>query len=259
MLLSALFRNAPKRGLPHACHVLCSPVLGHLRASRRWRCVSSIPSARGTAPATPGASTTRASTTKSSTTRATTTRTRTWRGADGRRSGFAFAARAAPEALGAEHERLEEEAQLAVFDVVAIAVAQRRGDVIASHSSSKGRRPEPRKGREAEGRPLRGEDDGPRPGGRAAGLPGSFPGSRAGATTRRAWSEERSDDRSEHRSCTHATLRRQCQRLKKPRPMAAVTAWCDTCHADEKVEHRGEDAGGDVRRRPLATRRDRPW
>ncbi len=206
-----------------------------------------------TARATPEVSTT----TKSSTTRSTATRTWTWRGAKGRRSGFAFAVHAAPEVSGAEHERLRKEEQLAVFDVVA--VDQRRGDVIASHSSSKGRRPEPRKGREAEGRPLRGEDDGPRPGGRTAGLPGSFPGSRAGATTRRAWSEERSDDRSVHQSCSRASSRRQCQRLQKPRPKAAEMAWDAACLADEKVEHRDEDAGGDVRRRLLATRRDRPW
>lgn len=164
---------------------------------------------------------------------------------------------AAPEVSGGEHERLRKEEQLAVFDV--IADDQRRGDDIASHSCTKGRRPEPRKGEKAEGRPWRGEDDGPRPGGRAAGLLGSFPGSRAGATTRRAWSEKRSDGRSEHRSCTHASLRRQCQRLEIPRPKAAETAWDAACHADEKVEHRGEDAGGDVRRRLLATRRDRPW
>ena len=64
-------------------------------------------------------------------------------------------------APGAEHERLRKGEQLAVFNVVA--VNHRRGDEIASNSSSKGRRPEPRKGREAEGRPLRGEDVGSRP------------------------------------------------------------------------------------------------
>ena len=74
---------------------------------------------------------------------------------------------AAPEVSGKEHEQLRKEARLVGLDVVAL--HERRGDGIASHSSSTGRRPEPRKGEEAEGRPLRGEDDGPRPGGAATG------------------------------------------------------------------------------------------
>jgi hypothetical protein len=86
-----------------------------------------------------------------------------------RRRGPGAARGAAPEVSGKEHERLRREEQLAVFDVVA--VDQRRGDDIATHSCSKGRRSEPRKGEEAEGRPLRGEDDGLRPSGRAATVP----------------------------------------------------------------------------------------
>jgi hypothetical protein len=158
-----------------------------------------------------------------------------------------------------DHERLRKEEQPAVFDLVAD--GQWRGDGIASRSCPKGRRPEPRKGTEAEGRPLRGEDDRPRPGGPAAGLPVPSPGVRAGTTTRRAWSEERNDDRSEHRSCRRASLRRQCQRLQRPSEAstASPTAWREGRRAREVRARRAYEPRAGARRASLAALRVRPF
>ena len=133
---------------------------------------------------------------------------------------------------------------------------------IASHSSSKGRRPQPRKGEEAEGRPLRGEDDGPRPDGAATGrddglsvpfpvgpVPGRSLGPRAGATRRRAWSEEHSDEGASTAAARTPATRRQCQRLQEPRPKAAVMPGATFARAEGVPEDRKAPERARERRR----------
>ena len=130
---------------------------------------------------------------------------------------------------------------------------ERRGDVIASHSRARGRRPEPRKGEEAEGRPLRGEDVGPRSRPGRSRSRRSCRGRCLGpALARRggvAWSEEQSDEGARTAAARGARTRRQCQRLQMPRPKAAVVPGATVARAEGVPEDRKAPERARERRR----------
>ena len=163
---------------------------------------------------------------------------------------------AAPEGSGGEDEQLKEgrsARRARCRRTRRRRSGERRGDVIASHSRARGRRPQPRKGEEAEGRPLRGEDGGPRSRPGRARSRRSCRGRCLGpALARRggvAWSEEQSDEGARTAAARGARMRRQCQRLQRPRPKAAVVPGATVARAEGVPEDRKAPERARERRR----------